>query len=75
MPKMKAHALEARMAGQDLTPMCSEPMGLSQAWSGSWWGGSVKLHRSWMQYPHCEEAEAEAGQECLPSPSSREFWK
>ena len=21
------------MAGRDLTPMCSEPMGLSQAWS------------------------------------------
>lgn len=33
MPKMKAQAPEARMAGRDLTPMCSEPMGLSQAWS------------------------------------------
>ena len=38
MPKMKAHAPEARMAGQDLTPMCSEPMGLSRPGSGSWWG-------------------------------------
>lgn len=67
---------KARMAGQDLTPFCSDtlsPLAPTRCGAGSWWDGSGKLHGNWVPYHPHEGAEPE--QEVFPPPSSRGFWK